>query len=481
MRTMLRVIRRAPWVFAVVLAPLYACEPDPAPAGSINATDGGSSVVDGGGDSLDGSTSTTDTGTPTTTGVTLTVKKAGAPLANIRVVFGDASGSLKGEAMTDASGVVTTDGSTRYVTLVLAPDGEISPSLVTYTDVEEGDELLVDIPVKPSSGGPPAPLGNFSVSFPDVDNATDYYVLVGSCTDGNADGSTVTWPIYSYCTNAGKAPLAGLVKASGFGPYNMKYATRPDALAPSGGQTSVQPAFGESELQDPVVSKVRLVDANEGTLVPANVDVIRHGVIFPPGARSGTGGSGGEEFLLAPIGETLIASVMFEEDPGSIASTRHMYRRREAPGGPGTAITGNVPFDFSKADSIGSIKSATIGAAEAGRPELAFSVGSPNPSEIALAQTAWFGSAKAGLWTVISDPKNNGWKAPALPADLAPPSGVTYVITALTLVTSSFYDGHKEAKKTAFDFSASRFIYDRALPRDGSLAFTLHGEFYSRK
>ncbi|HVH43386.1 MAG TPA: hypothetical protein VM925_13625 [Labilithrix sp.] len=474
-----RTIHLAPSVLVVFLAPLYACEPDPSPSSSPNVPEGGSPTVEGGGGNPDGGT--TDTGTPSKTGVTLTVKKAGAPLGNIRVVFGDTSGSVKGEAKTDASGVVTTDGTTRYMTVVLGPDGEAVPSLVTYTDVEDGDELLVDIPVKPATGSTPTPLGSFSVSFPQVENATNYDVQVGNCTDGNSDGSTVTWPIYSYCTNAGKAPLVGLVKASGFGPNNMKYATRPDALAPTGGATAAQPAFGESEFQDPVVSLVRLVDADEGTLVAANVDVIRHAVTFPPGARSGSGGSGGEEFLLAPIGETLIASVTFEESPGSIDSVRHMYRRRESPGGPGTAITGNVPFDFSKADSIASIKTATIAEADAGRPELSFSVDSPNPSEVALAQTAWFGGGKGGLWTVISNPKNNGWKAPALPADLAPPSGATYAIAAFALVTSSFYEGHKEAKKTAFDFSASRFIYDRALPKEGTVAFTLHGEFYAPK
>jgi hypothetical protein len=143
------------------------------------------------------------------------------------------------------------------------------------------------------------------------------------------------------------------------------------------------------------------------------------------------------------------------------------------------AWTGDIAVDFTVTDSIASIKSATVAAKDAGRPELSFSVDGPTVPKVALAQTVWFGSGKGGGWWFVSDPQHNGFKAPALPADIAPPAGATYTLPAFALVTSSLYASHKEAKKTAFDFSASRFIFDRALPKEGTLAFTLHGEFYA--
>jgi hypothetical protein len=129
---------------AAVPAGIGACEDDSAPSDPFAVPP---SAVDGGGGS--GEAGPPASLPPPGTGIVVTTVRFGSPAAGLRVVFHDASGAVIGDHRTDANGKVAAPAAPSQVTVfVESPEGY--NTLLTYVDVEEGDELVVD-------ASPPAP------------------------------------------------------------------------------------------------------------------------------------------------------------------------------------------------------------------------------------------------------------------------------------------------------------------------------------
>jgi hypothetical protein len=183
--------------FASLTAALFAvaCEDDPSagPGGGFSS-DGGtfeaSSPSDAGVPPPDASRQP-DAAAPTTIAVRVT--QQGKPLADVRVVFHDASGAVASTVKTAADGRAVSSGPVPAMASALLGRGD-SFHVVTWTAVEAGDELLVE-------EQPPAltALPSLDVSFPLLAGATSYQVAAGACTGVAATSPVRVALAYAEC------------------------------------------------------------------------------------------------------------------------------------------------------------------------------------------------------------------------------------------------------------------------------------------
>jgi hypothetical protein len=107
-------------------------------------------------------------------GVTLTISKSGDPVANVATLFLDAQDKQVAAIATDASGVASADlGPGGTVTAVIH-EGAGLDHLVTFTAVQPGDSLTLDL----LAAGPMA-TAPITISAPT--NGADHYTLYPSC------------------------------------------------------------------------------------------------------------------------------------------------------------------------------------------------------------------------------------------------------------------------------------------------------------
>src|SRR5690242_8147552 len=95
------------WLVPPTVLGFLACEDDAGPFGPTLAFDAGGVNV---GERPDATTIPPEAGVdaPATGGVSITVRRLGVGIADVRVLFHDATGAVTGEATTDANGKATT-------------------------------------------------------------------------------------------------------------------------------------------------------------------------------------------------------------------------------------------------------------------------------------------------------------------------------------------------------------------------------------
>lgn len=168
---------------------------------------------------------------------------AGAPAADIEVVFHDANGAVTKTAKTDANGNAASTGPTTpaMVTAMLA--GAKSKHLVTWTSVAAGDVLKV----KNVKWGHDD-VGTYDVKFGAVQNANLYLGNVGQCV-GSQNNANVSLAlgVSPYCVSG--QPNAALVRTTVNGVMRTAWAKN---LAPALGPAPVAVNVGPWQLASTV-------------------------------------------------------------------------------------------------------------------------------------------------------------------------------------------------------------------------------------
>ncbi len=197
-----------------LLVPLTAALSLPACSGSegdeqqSGGPDGGGNTDSGmgpGGDAQvvapdpDSSTPEPDAGTPQ--GISLTLRdNTGARIADAPVLLYDQAGTKLDTLLTDQAGQIHAPLAPHAV-MVLPPaeNLELFRGALTYLGVEDGDDLIVEIPGERIA----AELGSFTLTVPPLAGAQYYIVTTGNdlCTSFHqqAAGTTFTLPITEDC------------------------------------------------------------------------------------------------------------------------------------------------------------------------------------------------------------------------------------------------------------------------------------------
>jgi hypothetical protein len=231
-------------VLALVSSIFVACEDDSSPSpGTVNLPP--PVTIDGGGTGSPPPPPASDP--PKGTGVRISVRHEGffnrhlaTPFADARVVFHGADGKVIGEARTDAAGKASTALPAKYLTVVNTRHG-----MITYADLEEGDELLLD-DEDPSPGtvDPAGDLGSYSVSLSNLTapaGADTYQVSVGGgCfIDANATAAPFVIKVKPSCYvegGSGKADFLAKAIQSGAG-FVAGFAWNRDIASAKKGET----------------------------------------------------------------------------------------------------------------------------------------------------------------------------------------------------------------------------------------------------
>jgi hypothetical protein len=439
--------------------------PSGATGGSPSGATGGTLAA---GESSGGSGGTLEP--PEGTGLRITVKRDGfhnaalsVPAPNVFVLFQDASGAIIGQTLTDANGEAWALTASKYVTVW----GGVY-SIFTYTDVEEGDELLIDDDSSNPEAQPPLPdLGAYEVRIPREMGGEpgDYSVTLG---DGcGADGSGSEDPylvtVAPSCYVAGGLNAAGLVSRFD-GDVINGFAFNTELPVARPGET-LEVGLG-----------VNLDEPGSATIdVSSSVPDAGHGKVelysFVNGREFLHGGDGdgfqGGVYFAYPTGFSIDVGIRADVTLGDeLSNHRVAFRRytRDAAPGPDWSHT------VQSADFLPPLESATL-VQEEGRPVLKWTfVDGPNAGgDAILAKISRVPGATESVWTIIAKPTRAGSIAlPDLPSHLAPHPEllVQDSLNAFVLVDRGL--GHKAFKKRAVDvklYHATRDIAPESLVR----------------
>lgn len=212
---------------------------------SSSSSSGGLGSPDSGFAIPDGSTQTPDATVPDAavpdaaprTGLGVTVVRAKAPVADVRVILHDATGAVTGDLKTDAAGTVAVATAPSMVTVIATKYEENYP--ITYLGVIEGDRLVVDLDVP----GEPEPVGAYSVTLtgPVTDAAQIIVSASEYCTTSAEDTSApVIVGLFPQCVGAQNALLA---RARDESYRSLAFSFAKGLATPAAGATAVLPAL----------------------------------------------------------------------------------------------------------------------------------------------------------------------------------------------------------------------------------------------
>ncbi len=453
--------------FMALLAPFallaFGCEEDPsASPGGFQLPEGGSGF-----EIPDSSTPTPDSSTPDApapSGVTVTVKKDGAPQKDVRVIFHDATGAVTGDFKTDAAGVLTQAVAPSMVT-VLAPDAEIETELapLTYLGVAEGDALTVEL----DGVNDVSKIGAYSVTLGGgFANAERYSVQAGSnCPSafGPSDG-TFTVDLYPACVGAQGAVLASASSGDGT-PLAFSFAK--NLAKPAGGATIAVPALGP------------FVAAGSLTVTATNMPPNAHGWAAAAALVDGRSfdlGFAGGNFPAEPARFHLPIGFgdAHQAAMGSYAdgSTRTIVKREPA-------TVSNISFD--SATLLPSLGASDIVADDLKRPKVTWSPAAPlTGTDGGVLMLIWYQSSTPLRWRFVIPPGTTEVIAPALPADLSiPPSTQADVsLSDLAFVEATHLEGYKAFKSLPMPSGDAPRIFwtDTPLPANGTVRTVRFGD-----
>ena len=404
------------------------------------------------------------------TGVTVTVRRAGAPAPNVRVIFHDANGAVTGDFHTDATGVVT-GAAPKQVTIVGAEgvtQGAKLP-LLTYSDVADGDALLVDIPGPVST----ATTGAYQVNItPPNGGASSYEVRAGYCNATGTDNGPFTIPLKDKCRGTGKGTVLGIAYGTNFGTM-LAHQT---GLALPG--ASATENVGLITWYVPKTATVTIKGLGPmprgggGTL-----ELFKDGVAFPEVETNGGGALGLTVKIPDGLHDEYMAIISHKTDLNSTFSSERFYLRRKH-NLPLQSASGDIAIEFDASLATPLIDDVAVAMPTPLRPELTWVTGASSGLTVVhgiYAQVLWFGDVPSS-WLFVVDPSHPSVKAPELPADLTAlaPGASAQLVGHVTIVSSSRANSFPRMKKLAMDGDMTTIINESALPSgDGEIYWTI--------
>ena len=185
----------------LALAALAACESDP--AGGSPSLDLDSGLADWTAPPTPDASPTPDAApdAPVVPSVSVTVLGHAGPKSGVRVVFHDSNGAVLETKLTGNDGKATRTGETPAMASALIAVGDYERRIVTWTGVEDGDDLQV------LADEEEAHLGMYSVTFANMPDAS-IFTVENPCERNESYGTATELPLFSHCARATNAVLA---------------------------------------------------------------------------------------------------------------------------------------------------------------------------------------------------------------------------------------------------------------------------------
>lgn len=455
-----------PLLFLVVpvAAFTYACEDDGG-GGATGSFDAGTGQFEAGAPFDAGPVS--DAAPPNeaaATGLVVNTKQLGKPIANVTVLFHDASGAVTGQTKSDASGVAKADKAPPMITVVADDTVRGGKSLLTYLGVVDGDVLNVEVPATP---GNQTPVGTYNVSFTGaLPNATGIdVVLNGGCSaSGAGNATTVDLPVFEPCKRANNVLLAAGTDPTG---YPAQIAFKKGEAAPplNGNQAVTLPQW-----VTPQTVTVTAANAPPAAFLSSAFSAIADGAPFVIGQKKGALTDGGDVYAYA-AGFPDAVSALVRAQQGN--ATQLLVKR--------SAVAATMPFDLATALPL----VTAVDAAGTTRPDItvtavpAAGLATTDGGMIALYWTTGTTNVQTNTWSFVVPPGTATVKVPALPtelADLAPPATAT---KAAGYFESDLVPGYTQFKQSILPVSGPPPAFDdrATLPTNGTARVTLWNNF----
>ena len=380
---------------------------------------------------------------PKGTGVTLTVRVGDAPAAGAPVFLHDEAGTTTGQLQTNADGVASAPVAPKQLTVL------VGTGPITYTDVEEGDTLLLDIPADPSLP-PPPPIGTLSVTIQGKDGVTSgLAAMAGNCM-GSGDTAGVPFDVLLYprCVNASKTTVLAIAYGGNRG---IMYQLAHDVAVPAAGQTKSIGFAGDGNWnEDTNLAVIKLTGAAKSAT--SELDFFYGGVRIGMGlVRGGSVTSEyGEQYPIPGRPRDTLVGVAFEHS-GQTSSHSFMAKREIL--GTGVDTTGDFSHTFSVSDALAPVTEATT-TLVGDRFQIKATMQNAKAAAIAIAQVRWpssFEGMPEGKWTFIMNPEKGAWTSPAPPAGFPGPAPNAELSTAVGYFDSSHVQSFVDAKKLPLD------------------------------
>ena len=388
---------------ALALLPLTACENDPPDGGGPNpAMDGSVATFDATPSNFDASTPDAPAGPL----VSVTVDDSRGPKAGVRVVFHDANGAVIETKLTGADGKATHSGPTPSMASALLAAGR-QPHIVTWTGVEDGDDLHVrDEDTEEMAGIYQVTFSSFSDS-----GATNQYFVASPCGTNMSYGTATELPLYRHCAGPQNAVLAtGRTFSGTVTGHSFK---KGNAAVTDGGTGAI--TLGDWKAPSTLMLNVKN-DPADGSF-DARLLEVADGAGFASRLRY----SEGSLFTFS------IATGFADAYQASIAATdatdsRRTIAKRFAP-------STSVELDY--AGLLPAIDEASLDTSNPRRPVVSWTAGSSAGTDGGMVQLSFLGSQNTfHYWTFIVPPGSNAVTAPEMPAEAdsflpsAPDSGM---------------------------------------------------------
>jgi hypothetical protein len=456
---MMRNLRLLAVLVPVLLAPLAACEDSSSPSAGAFDPDGGpgfeaGAQPDAGPSPVDGGADVTP---PAPQGVSVTVTDGKTAQPNVRVIFHDATGAVTSETKTDATGKasIATAPSMVTVLLMVNPEG-IEVSNVTFTDVADGDNLVV---VGPPPGSSPL-VGNYNVTFTGaavVTGSSSFVTTGGQCASpfySNAFGDPVQLSIFDDCL----MPQNALLATASNGGTVQGFAFLKNVALPAG-----DVAVGPLAFAAPGTTTQKATGIPVGSQTSALLYAVANGSSFSMDYSTGSIDMAAGVTYSTPTGfAEAYQSAIGIRDSSSGAQLLTEIVRREAVPAAGTALT------FDATTVLPLVTTTTLASPTAARPDVTITpAASLATTDGGYASVRWFDDTTQteGSWVFVVPPTATGFKVPALPADAAAFAPVTTsYIDSVGFVESPALPGYKELKLLPVPATNDPSLLDEGTP-----------------
>ncbi len=392
---------------ALALLPLTACENDP-PNGA-----GPDLAMDGSVATFDATTSTFDAPAPDASTpdappgpfVSVTVDGSRGPKAGVRIVFHDTKGAVIETKLTGADGRAIHTGPTPAMASALLAVGR-QPHIVTWTGVEDGDELHV------RDEDAEEMVGIYQVTFSSFsDSGANQYFVASPCGTNMSYGTATELPLYGRCAGSQNAVLATARTFSGnVTGHSFK---RGNAAVTDGGTGAI--TLGDWKA--PSTLTLSVLNAPGDGSFDARLLEVADGAGFPSRIRTSEGSNVVFSIAtgFADAYQTTIAAT-------DATDSRRTIAKRFAP-------STSVALDY--ASLLPAIDDASLDTSNPRRPIVSWTAGSSAGTDGGLVQISFLGSQnKFHYWTFVVPPGSDTVTAPEMPAEaesflpFAPDSGM---------------------------------------------------------
>jgi hypothetical protein len=370
----------------VVTALLFACEDDTSPRAGAFGFD---ASVPGFSDAAPFTEASVPPAAPK---VTVTVVGASGPKANVRIVFHDGAGAVLETKVTGADGKASSTGALPVMASALLGTGS-ERHIVTWTAIENGDDLVIRDPASSRS------VGSFDVTLPTLPlGSVGVDLFAGECF-AFTDTTSASVTLSEACA----APLVSVLASSrDEGSQVAAYSFRKgNAISPDAGAVSVS----TSAWSTPVGVTLSATNVPESASASASLLQIADGHGYPAGNEQSLANGPASFPTASGFADALQGSINLFTGAGS----RQVIAKR-------VALGDAIAFDASQV--LPAITGATVTGDNARRPVFTWTSSSTASADGGLVRARFFGSEDASYaWTIIVPPGATSVTAPAMPAD----------------------------------------------------------------